>query len=288
MINISHYKKTQHSIAIIVCIISMFYAAQWLWKTLTPNNIANTTASSAVVKSKNAIKHHSSKQTNNDIRDILSANIFKQKTKNKVTTEIIQTNIPKTKQALFLKGLIHSSDAQNSMALIATTKSGAPLPYKLKDSLPNNSGILHLILDKTIQIKRNGRLEKVTLIKSKNSKPLQKNAFQRKKKNPFLSLNNLKTQYKSNSNKLLSKFGLQKTAKGIQLSSKKGRLPKGLRENDVITSLNGYSLNDIENDPTLVDQFIESGDIEASLERNGRTIFFKIPQKLLSTWKTSR
>jgi hypothetical protein len=66
--------------------------------------------------------------------------------------------------------------------------------------------------------------------------------------NKISSLADIKSHYKKNKSQLFSRCGLIHTNKGIKLSTKKGRLPAGLRDGDVITSMNGYSMMDLDNE----------------------------------------
>jgi len=285
MMKILQYKKTLHIIAAIICVIFMGYLAQWLWQKIEPETADIPPQKALLISPK---KTASPKNTpNHDLRDILSANLFQQQKKLVVNVALEKKKIPKTRQSLFLQGIISSSDPTRSIALISNKKNNPALPYLQDDDLPSNAGTIHLILNSYVQIKHNGRIEKLELIKAKNSKPLGRNAISRRtttnKKTPTLS--DIKGDYKKNKSQLLSKFGLVKTSSGIKLSTKKGRLPPGLRDGDVITSLNGYSMDDLDSDLDLLDQIMGSDKIEASLTRNGRNIHFNIPKKMLEQWK---
>lgn len=285
MMKILQYKKPLHIIAAITCVIFMGYLAQWLWQKIEPET-ANISPEKAPLTSPK--KTAPPKNTpNHDLRDILSANLFQQQKKLVVNVALEKKKIPKTSQSLFLQGIISSSDPTRSLALISNKKNKPAHPYLQGDQLPSNAGTIHLILNSYVQIKHNGRIEKLELIKAKNSKPLGRNAIRRgttTHKQPN-SLSDIKSSYKKNKYQLLSKFGLVKTSSGIKLSTKKGRLPPGLRDGDVITSLNGYSMDDLDSDLDLLDQIMGSDKIEASLTRNGRNIHFNIPKKILEQWK---
>jgi len=283
MKKIFQYKKTLHFIIALLCIVAMGFLAQWVWKTQqAPKDDHLTTQRPAQNKSHKA---NQTKVVNHDLRDILSANLFKQNTPKKTAT-ILQKKIPKTSQSLFLHGLINSSNPKKSIALISHQKNKAPLPYQQGDKLPNNSGSIDLILNTYVQIKRNGRLEKLELLQNKNAKALSKGSVKRSPASlKITSLADIKTNYTQNKSALLSQFGLVQSGGGIKLSTKKGRLPPGLRANDVITSINGYSLYDFDNNLELLDTILNSDKIEASLNRNGRTIHFNIPKKMIQQWK---
>jgi len=283
MKKIFQYKKTLHFVFALLCVIGMGFLAQWAWKIQQAPKV--DTLSLQRPEQNKTHKTIPTRVVNHDLRDILSAHLFKQNTKKNVAA-IIQKKIPKTSQSLFLHGLINSSNPKNSIALIAHKKNKAPLPYQQGDKLPNNSGKIDLILNTYVQIKRNGRLEKLELLQNKNAKALPKNAVKRSP--AFLKISNLadiKSNYTKNKSDLLSQFGLVQSDGGIKLTTKKGKLPPGLRENDVITSINGYSLYDFDNNLELLDNILNSNKIEASLNRNGRTIHFNIPKKMIQQWK---
>ncbi|NOQ16749.1 MAG: hypothetical protein GQ581_06785 [Methyloprofundus sp.] len=280
MMKILHYKKYLHFAAAIICIIAMSFLAAWLWQNIEPQK--QEILPKKVLKSPPKQAAVASKPVDHDLRDILSTNIFKQhKAITRVAVE--QKKIPKTRQQLFLHGIINSSEPTHSIALISNQKKKSPLPYMQGDKLPSNAGTVHLILNSYVQIKRNGRLEKLELIKTR---PLTKGSIKHTTaSNNISSLSDIKSHYKNNKSQLFSRFGLTHTASGIKLSTRKGRLPPGLRDGDVITSMNGYSMTDLDNDLDLLDTILESEKIEATLERNGRTIHFNIPKKMLEQWK---
>lgn len=283
MMKILHYKKYLHIIAAIICIIAMGFLAAWVWQKIEPQK-PEALAKKALKSSPTpALTAHQT--VNHDLRDILSANIFKQ---HKIISEVAieQKKIPKTRQQLFLHGVLSSSEPTHSIALISNRKNKSPLPYQQGDKLPSSAGTVHFILSSYVQIKRNGRLEKLELMNTKNSKPLIRGSVKRTKvNNKISSLADIKSHYKNNKSQLFSQFGLIHTNRGIKLSTKKGRLPPGLRDGDVITSMNGYSMIDLDNDLNLLDTILEGEKIEATLERHGRTIHFNIPKKMLEQWK---
>lgn len=283
MMNIIKYKKSLHFVAIIICIVCMGYLAEWLWKIIDPQR--KELPVKKIIQPISQKKVTPPKAVNHDLRDILSANLFNQ---HKVVTkvELEQKQIPKTRQQLFLHGVISSSEPAHSIALISNKTNKPPLPYLQGDNLANNAGTVHLILNSYVQIKHNGRLEKLELMKAKNSKPLTRNSIKRTTVyNTISSLSDIKSHYKKNKSKLFSQFGLINTENGIKLSTKKGRLPPGLHAGDVITSVNGYSMPDLDSDLGLLDTILSSDKVEVSLERNGRNIHFNIPKKMIEQWK---
>ncbi|BCG64188.1 MAG: general secretion pathway protein C [Methyloprofundus sp.] len=279
MAQLLQYKKTLHTVATLLTIGSMFFAAKWTWKILEPAPIAPK----VTAQNQSAPKA----DINNDLHDILSANLFKQQVNNQNTLEQ-QANIPKTRQQLFLHGIISSSKPENSIALIASKANKAALAYRQGDQLPNRGGLLHLILNDYVQIKHNGRLEKLLLIKAKHSKPLNRQAVRHQQTTRPNNLEEFKVQYQNNSKQVLTQFGLKKTAKGIVLSTQKGRLPSGLLANDIVTSINGNSINTLENNPQMLDELLAGEAIEIGLERNNRTIRFRVPQRLFRKWQAFR
>jgi len=283
MKKIFQYKKTLHIIVALLCIAGTGFLAQWVWKIQQEPKV--DTLSAQQPKQKKSLKTNPTRVVNHDLRDILSANLFKKNTPKKAAS-IIQKQIPKTSQSLFLHGLINSSNPKNSIALISHQKNKAPLPYQQDDKLPNNSGTIDLILNTYIQIKHNGRLEKLELLQNKNAKALSKGSVKRSPISLKISnLADIKSNYTKNKSALLSQFGLVQSGSGIKLTTKKGRLPPGLRENDIITSINGYSLYDFDNNLEILDNILNSDKIEASLNRNGRIIHFNIPKKMIQQWK---
>jgi type II secretion system protein C len=287
---ILHYKKSLHFIATLISIVAMSHLASWFWQNIETQNSEISANQPAIDSPKK--KSEPIKTVNHDLRDILSADIFNQnKMVKKIIKKVVKANIQqkeilKTRQPLFLHGIISSSDPARSISLISNKNSKSPLPYMQGDSLPNTAGIVHLIFNDYVLIKHNDRLEKLELLKQKNTKLFTKDVIKHRiGKRKISSLKDIKSHYKNNRAQFLSRFGLIKTGNGIKLSTKKGKLPPGLRDGDVIISVNGYSWEDLEANLSLLDRILKSDKVEASLERNGRIIHFNVPKAMFEKLK---
>lgn len=84
---------------------------------------------------------------------------------------------------------------------------------------------------------------------------------------------------KANPTEVLNAIGLVPTESGYMIAEKhdSGVNRAGLRAGDIVSTLNGQPVGDIDSDRALYDQVAESGIARIEVERDGRTIVMSFP-----------
>jgi general secretion pathway protein C len=198
-----------------------------------------------------------------------------------------EVNAPKTRLRLELLGVMAASNAENSSAIIAP-KNGAGENYRIGDIVQGRTKLAAVHQDQVI-LDSNGKLEtlkfdltkKSSIRKSSKSTPSQKKApakgslKQRLKKirNASDAVTLIRDEVKSDPEGALKQLGLGTSAdgEGYKVSSSGSMLTQlGLQPGDVILSVNGQTLCNIDDDQTLLEQVTDSGAARLEIQRGDR------------------
>lgn len=196
---------------------------------------------------------------------------------------------PETRLRLDLKGVFASSKASEALAIIASSK-GKDKTYHIGDKIVGGA-VLHAIYNDRVILKRSGKLETLSLPKSKiNSKTFYAKPDLSKGssgQNNVLSSNPSQSQSKQlrairdtllkDPAKIWQQIRINPVMKngevqGYTLAHNDQKLMKALnlRKTDVITAVNGQSLNDPATLYGLTSSLSEQASLELSIERDGQ------------------
>ena len=192
-----------------------------------------------------------------------------------------EVNAPKTRLRLELLGVMAASQADKSSAIIAP-KGGAGENYRVGDVVQGRTKLAAVHQDKVI-LDSNGKLEtlkfdltrKQSLRKSSQPTPAQKKAASRgslkdrfkKVRNASDAVTLLRDEVTNNPKGALKQLGLETSAngEGYKVSSSGSMLTQlGLQPGDIILSVNGQTLGNLDDDQSLLEQVSNSG--QARLE----------------------
>jgi general secretion pathway protein C len=201
-----------------------------------------------------------------------------------VTQEV---NAPKTRLRLELLGVMAASIAENSSAIIAP-KGGAGENYRVGDVVQGRTKLAAVHQDKVI-LDSNGKLEtlKFDLARKQGiQKSAKPTAAQRKAqsrgslKDRFKKVRNaadavslLRDEVANNPAGALKQLGLEtaENGSGYKVSSSGSMLTQlGLQPGDVILSVNGQTLGNLDDDQMLLEQVTSSGQARLEIQRGNR------------------
>ncbi|MEH6449925.1 MAG: type II secretion system protein N [Oleispira sp.] len=203
-------------------------------------------------------------------------------------TEVPQeVNAPKTRLRLELLGVMAASIAENSSAIIAP-KGGAGENYRVGDVVQGRTKLAAVHQDKVI-LDSNGKLEtlKFDLARKqgiqKSGKPTaaQRKAQSRgslkdrfkKVRNASDAVSLLRDEVANNPAGALKQLGLEtaENGSGYKVSSSGSMLTQlGLQPGDVILSVNGQTLGNLDDDQMLLEQVTSSGQARLEIQRGNR------------------
>lgn len=198
-----------------------------------------------------------------------------------------EVNAPKTRLRLELLGVMAASTAEKSSAIIAP-KGGAGENYRVGDVVQGRTKLAAVHQDKVI-LDSNGKLEtlKFDLTRKQGiQKSAKPTAAQRKARNRgslkdrFKKVRNasdavalLKDEVSQNPTGALKQLGLEtaENGSGYKVSSSGSMLTQlGLQPGDVILSVNGQTLGNIDDDQMLLEQVFNSGQARLEIQRGNR------------------
>ena len=201
-----------------------------------------------------------------------------------------ELDAPTTRLRLELLGVMAASIAENSSAIIAP-KGGAGKNYRIGDVVQGRTKLAAVQQDQVI-LDSNGKLEalkfelarKQGIQQSSKPTPAQKRAQTRGTfKERFSSIRTpadavqlLKDEVSNDPAGALRQMGLEASGNGsgYKISSSGSMLTQlGLRPGDIILSVNGQALGNLEDDQVLLEEVTNSGQARLEIQRgNGRFV----------------
>lgn len=201
-----------------------------------------------------------------------------------------ELDAPTTRLRLALLGIMAASTAENSSAIIAP-KGGAGKNYRIGDVVQGRTKLAAVQQDQVI-LDSNGKLEalkfelagKQGIQQSNKPTPAQKRAQTRGTfkerfsgiRTPADAVQLLKDEVSNDPAGALRKMGLEASGNGsgYKVSSSGSMLTQlGLRPGDIILSVNGQALGNLEDDQVLLEEVTNSGQARLEIQRgNGRFV----------------
>ncbi|MBL4796218.1 MAG: PDZ domain-containing protein [Oleispira sp.] len=198
-----------------------------------------------------------------------------------------EVNAPKTRLRLELLGVMAASKPENSSAIIAP-KGGAGENYRVGDVVQGRTKLAAVHSDKVI-LDSNGKLEtlkfdlarKQNIRKSSQRTPAQKRSAARgslkdrfkKVRNAADAVTLLRDEVNNNPAGALKQMGLEAAAngEGYKVSNSGSMLTQlGLQPGDIILSVNGQTLGNLDDDQNLLEQVSNSGQARLEIQRGNR------------------
>ena len=198
-----------------------------------------------------------------------------------------EVNAPKTRLRLELLGVMAASQAEKSSAIIAP-KGGAGENYRVGDVVQGRTKLAAVHQDKVI-LDSNGKLEtlkfdlarKQGIQKSAKPTPAQRKAQSRGTlKDRFKKVRNasdavalLRDEVSNNPAGALKQLGLETSdnGSGYKVSNSGSMLTQlGLQPGDIILSVNGQTLGNLDDDQMLLEQVTNSGQARLEIQRGNR------------------
>jgi general secretion pathway protein C len=196
-------------------------------------------------------------------------------------------NAPKTRLRLELLGVMAASFAENSSAIIAP-KGGAGENYRIGDVVQGRTKLAAVQQDQVI-LDSNGKLEALKFdldrkegiqqsgIPTRGQRRAQSAGSLREKfkqvRNASDAVNLLRNEVAINPAGALKQLGLviSENGSGYKVSNSGSMLTQlGLEPGDVIFSVNGQTLGNLEDDQMLLDQVTNSGQARLEIQRGNR------------------
>lgn len=266
-------------ILLIILITQTF--AELTWEIFTPAEKSSSyTVNSSAVRVNSVVQYSS-------LKDVGSYHLFGDAKKQVVVQQKV-IDAPETRLRLDLKGVFASSNANEALAIISSSK-GKDKTYHIGDKVTGGA-LLHAVYADRIILKRNGKLETLRLPKPKvDSKAFYSRTVSNKVRSPINHVTSRTNQNQSQRLRKMRDTLLKDPAKiwqqirinpvmkngevqGYTLAHNDQKLMKALnlRKTDIITAVNGQSLSDPATLYGLMGSLSGQASLELSIERNGQ------------------
>lgn len=214
----------------------------------------------------------------------------KKVTKNKVQER--PKEAPKTSLRLALKGVFTSEQAGASGAIVEEIGKKTDY-YGVGDTLPGNA-VLEEVYSDRVLLRRNGRLEtlafeekrskkgqsriaKVEPTRKANKKPPTPKKIE-KVETPQQFMEEATKRIQENPEQALGSVGLKASSNGYVYQGGNPMLSGlNMKKGDIIRSVNGHSLGDIQQDKALMNSLYEQGSLEVEVMRDGASFYINYP-----------
>lgn len=181
--------------------------------------------------------------------------------------QVISASAPQTQLQLVLEGVLVGQRDEESGAIVAQN-GGDTDYYKVGDMLPGNAKLIEVQSDR-ILLRRAGRVESLSFADAEKERQAIAAA---RTQSPNSVLAEASSQLANNPQAALASAGLQP----VQAGAPAGYVYNGnnpmlsaldLKKGDVILSVNGHTLGDIQQDRQMLQQWYDQGQLQIEVQR---------------------
>lgn len=189
---------------------------------------------------------------------------------------------PKTRLRLMLKGVFTGEQGGESGAIIEEIGKATSY-YRIGEQLPGNA-VLEEVYSDRVLLRRNGQLETLAFeqqssVGSKIAKTSRPQRRSQEVDSPKKFIDEATKRLSENPEQALRSVGLSASADGGYVYQGNNPMLAGmnLEKGDVILSVNGHTLGDVQKDKALMKSLYEQGSLEVEVVRDGASFFINYP-----------
>ncbi|GAA3948619.1 hypothetical protein GCM10022278_04780 [Allohahella marinimesophila] len=217
-------------------------------------------------------------------------NLFGRKPAGEVRQEMAQVEVPETAMQLDLHGVVVGLDSRSSGAIISERNAEANY-YRMDEELPGGV-VLAAVYDDRVLLDRNGVMETLsfdkgatikTMVRPQATQPPVASSGSPLPQSPEEFLSMAEQQLTEDAPAALASVGLEPAAAGGAAEGYRftGGNPMlrslNLQPGDVIRSINGHVLGNVQEDRRMMKEFHQSGMLEVEVERDGAVFSISYP-----------
>ncbi|MDX1452528.1 MAG: type II secretion system protein N [Oleiphilaceae bacterium] len=270
-------KRLQHLLGVVLTVYLAWCVSQVSWWMLADKNTLPLT----LPAQQNVASVESGAQR---VRPLASYHLFGREGLAKVENKPVVQEAPKTRLRLSLKGVFTAEQGGESGAIVEEIGRSTDY-YRLGDVLPGNA-TLEAVYDDRILLRRNGQLETLPFDEATGSKgsmvsvaPKSQPRQQQRIATPEQFLEEATEQLAQNPEAALKSVGLARSAEGGYVYQGNNPMLAGmnLKKGDIIRSVNGHTLGDVQKDRALMKSLYEQGSLEVEVVRDGASFYINYP-----------
>lgn len=270
--------RLQSLLALVLVIYLAWWGAQLIWW-LVARESAEVLTLPAQTRLQNAAAP-GGEQT----RPLARYHLFGKEGVQKIEKPVAVQEAPKTSLRLVLKGVFTAEQGGESGAIVEEVGRQADY-YRLGDTLPGNA-TLEAVYDDRILLRRNGRLETLPFEEGQSQQGSRIAASRPSEVSrpapiatPEQFLEEATQQLAENPEVALRSVGLAQHPGGGYVYRGNNPMLAGmnLKRGDVIRSVNGHTLGDVQKDRELMKSLYEQGSLEVEVVRDGASFYVNYP-----------
>ena len=274
--------KVKVLVTLLLCVWLANISAKAFWMLVSPEPLPRVASETAFGQNQTA---NGSSPTYRMVSELL----FGEAPKQQVVIEEQVVDAPKTRLRLRLLGVFVGQSPEGSTAIIAEQGKPNSEFYRVGDTVQNGVSLEQVHSDRVI-LNRSGRLEALYF---DDAEDLFEAATQAPKtvapSKPETNINNVdqfasaaKKQWKNNPLTALGAVGFEPVspgqANGYRFSGQNPMMERyGIQKGDVIKSVNGIDVGDVNSDGDYLDQVFEQGQASILVERGSRQFEVTVP-----------
>ncbi len=268
--------RLQSLLAITLVMYLAWLVSQLVWYMLSP-------APSAVMVLSPVSSHQSQVSTDSGYQPE-RYHLFGKEGLKKVEQVSRPTVAPKTRLRLILKGVFTAEQGGESGAIVEEI--GKPADYyRIGDTLPGNA-VLEEVYSDRVLLRRNGQLETLAFedaVELGQSRIAQSQVVEEESEadidTPEQFVEEATRRLTENPEQALRSVGLTQAEDGGYVYQGNNPMLAGLnlQKGDVIRSVNGHTLGDIQKDKALMQTLYEQGSLEVEVVRDGASFYINYP-----------
>lgn len=246
-----------------------------IWMFLTESDAGLLTTVSPV-NSSSVSQQNNARETQQAFRNLTSAHLFGV-SETKIAATVTKA-APETKLNLVLKGVLAAGSSEMASAIISPNANGKEEIYGINDKIPGGVTLREIHPEHVI-LERQGRLETLRMLKDKGSEQIFSSAKTQSSTSASISkkLKNIRTELISNP-KSFRDYALPVVVRengkqiGYRLQPKGNNelfAQAGIKPSDVITSINGKKLNNMQNSLGALKALRSANNVDIIVKRNG-------------------
>lgn len=270
--------KLQAGLLVLLLLYVAYLSAQLVWY------FVDTPANAELVLSELNQKSTTSKSKKYDA--LPGLHLFGEAGVKPVAKAAPAVTAPKTRLRLMLKGVFTSENASESSAIIEEIGRSAEY-YRVGDKVPGNATLEEVYSDRVL-LRRAGKLETLAFDEKQTGgagiakvaqKPKSRASRSNEIDSPERFIEEATQRLAEDPEKALNSVGLARGENGGYVYQGKNPMLAGmnLKKGDVIMSVNGHTLGDVQKDKGLMKSLYEQGTLEVEVVRDGASFYVSYP-----------
>jgi|AntDeeMetagen681_2_1112603.scaffolds.fasta_scaffold00003_203 general secretion pathway protein C len=256
-----------HLLLVILVVQAGWFGGQWTWRVIWPQSIAAGMAQAASEPGSDVAR----------IRPDELTFFGRVEGREGGIPDVVRETAPETGLTLMLHGVFLATREKASSAILSENGGSAEL-YRVGDELPGNAELI-AVESQRILLKRNGEVESLSFEDEGTAFGKVASSRQRSEDSEAF-LQQASEALENNPEEAIASAGFRPRDDGpgyVYDGTNEQLSEMNLQPGDVIISVNGRELGNVEEDRERLEQWMSSGTLQLEIERGGTRFSFTVP-----------